>query len=182
MELQPQIAILLTGQAITILALLATNYINRKQSNHLLESELQIRKKVEHLQKQLTLFYGPIYALLKMNGAIVRVRYDPDTQQYTNKVPNELWQDLRDNIVRPNNIAIVKTIKENFYLVTEAEIPSHIISFIMHVEVWARREETGMEQKDYLDNFGFPSEFEEYINETTRQLKAEYDLLVSRKK
>lgn len=106
----------------------------------------------------------------------------PDTKQYTKKVPQELWRGLRDNILIPNNEAIVKIIKSNFHLVEGAEMPQHIITFIVHAEVWTRQEKYGMEQREYLNQFGFPADFQEYILETTNQLKAEYNLLVARKR
>lgn len=181
MDLQSQIGLLIIGQALTILAVLVTNYLNLRNNNRLLENELQIRKRVENLQEQLTRFYGPIYALLRINDAVLRIRYDPDTNQYTDKVPKELWIDIRDSVVVPNNKAMVEIIKGNFHLVEGNDIPLSVIEFIVHAEVWPRQAQYGMEQQEYFKQFCFPMEFKEYIYQTTNQLKEEYNLLVVRK-
>ncbi len=181
MDFQAQIILLISGQILTLLVLLATNYLNRRHSQQLLEGQLQTLKRVEHLQEQITKFYGPIHTLLCVNQAVLKVRFDPETKSFTKKVPDELWHDLRDNILIPNNLTIVEIIKSNFHLIEGAEIPTSIISFIIHAEVWARRHKHGFDKMDYLDSFGFPAEFVEYIRKTTEITKREYDALVERR-
>ena len=180
-NLQNQLTLLIVGQIVTVLILLITNYINRRHASTLLEQEIQTRKRIDHFEQQLTKFYGPIYTILSMNKALLQARFDPETESYTKKVPDDLWRDLRDKIIIPNNQAIVEIIKNNFHLIEGIDIPPHIISFLVHAEVWPLSHKHEFSQEKYFENFRFPPEFMDYIQQTTETLKKEHHTLLERK-
>jgi hypothetical protein len=178
MSLRDSAVLLLTGQAITVMVLIITNYINRHQSQVLLETELQVRKRIEHLEAQLTNLYGPIYALVSVNAALVQLVYSP-TGTLPRKVPENLWSDLRDKIIKPNNQSMVEVLERNFHLMKGIAIPDCVIDFIVHAEVWKRRDQYKLNLDEYVDCFAFPVEFAKYIKATTNQLKKEHQDLVT---
>jgi hypothetical protein len=180
MSFQDSAILLLFGQVITVVVVIITNNLNRRHSQKLLETELQMRKRIEHLEAQLTKLYAPIYALLSINSELLGLTYDPTGNQPAKKVPDDLWKDLRDNIVKPNNQAIVEILKSNFHLLEGTAIPKPVIDFIVHAEVWLRRDKFKLDRDNYLSSFAFPPEFANYIMKTTKNLKEEHQNLVAR--
>lgn len=173
-DLSVQITVLLIGQLITIISLFVTNYITRRQQSLLLNDEIQTRKQIEHLEQQLTKFYGPIAALLSMNRAILQLSPYMTKDSLADEVPEELWHDLRDNIMIPNNRAIVDIVKQSFHLIEGRSVPPHVFDFLVHAEVFSIRKKHGFSKENYLARFKFPVEFERHIDATVVQLKSEY--------
>lgn len=179
MDIQGQIVILLITQILTIISLFLTNYISRRQSAQLLQDEIQTRKRIDHLERQLTEFYGPISALLSINLGILRITYDPKTQTYFKDVPDGFLQELKESVMVPNNLAMVEIIKHNFHLIEGSALPTHVVDFVVHAITWPIYRKHGFERTQYLNRFRFPQEFDEYITATTHRLKAEYLALVA---
>ena len=180
MDIQGQVVILLITQILTIVSLFLTNYISRRQSAQLLQDEIQTRKRIDHLERQLTEFYGPVSALLSINLGILRITYDPKTQTYSKDVPDDFLQELKEGVMIPNNLAIVEIIKHNFHLIEGDTLPTHVVDFVVHAITWPIYKKHGLERARYLSRFRFPQEFDEYITVTTRTLKAEYLALVTK--
>ncbi|WP_374685687.1 hypothetical protein [Promineifilum sp.] len=179
MNIESQITIIIVTQIVTIISLFVTNYISRRQAAQVLQDEIKTRKRIEYLERQLTEFYGPISALLSINKGILKITYDPDTGVYAKDVPPEFLRELKETVMIPNTIAIVEIIKENFHLIDSSIVPSHMVNFVVHAQVWPIYSKHGIERKKYLDRFRFPQEFAEYITATTNTLKAEYLSLVA---
>jgi hypothetical protein len=180
MDIQGQVVILLITQILTIISLFLTNYMSRRQSAQLLQDEIQTRKRIDHLERQLTEFYGPISALLSINLGILRITYDPKTQTYFQDVPDDFLRELKATVMIPNNLAIVEIIKHNFHLIEGSALPPHVVDFVVHAVTWPIYRKHGLERAKYLSRFRFPQEFGEYITATTDTLKAEYLALVTK--
>lgn len=174
MEIQLQVILLIVTQVCTLAAVFFTSWLNRRNSAQLIEQELCTRKRAEYLEEQLFKLYGPISILLHMNKALLKLRFNPETNSYSNAVPETLWQDVRDNVIRPNNFRIVRLLKKNFHLLEGSEIPDSVMRFIVHAEVFALQHKHNLANDAYLRDFRFPVEFEHYILSTTGQLKKEY--------
>jgi hypothetical protein len=174
MESQLQIILVIIAQVFTLAAVFFTSYLNRRNSAQLIEQELCTRKRAEYLEEQLFKLYGPISILLHMNKALLKLRFNPETNSYSNAVPDTLWQDVRDNVIRPNNFRIVRLLKKNFHLLEGSEIPDSVMRFIVHAEVFALQHKHNLANDTYLRDFRFPVEFERYILSTTGRLKKEY--------
>lgn len=180
MNLGIEFYFLLFGQLITIIVVFVSNYLERRRAVFNLQSEVKIKNRVEHLERQLSEFYGPVYILLLINYSLVKLRFDPDVDEYTNLIPEEVWQDLRDNVLVPNNSAIVEIIKSKIHLIESPEIQDCIQQFVVHAEVWKRAIDRQMSRDEYLARFKFPSEFREIIFKTTESLKIEYYSLIGK--
>lgn len=182
MDSQLQIILLIIAQLFTLAAVFFTSYLNRRNSAQLIEQELRTRKRTEYLEEQLFKLYGPISILLHMNKALLKLRFNPETKTFSNAVPEALWQDVRDNVIRPNNFRIVRLLKKNFHLLEGSDIPDSVVRFIVHAEVFAVQHKHNLANETYLKDFSFPVEFEQYIFSTTNRLKKEYLGLVSEDK
>lgn len=180
MNLQTQVFLLLLGQILTIGVLIVTNNINRRHTKKILEDKIQVEKNIDYLEKQLTTFYSPIYSLLKINKEIIKTKWDPETRQDTNKVPEEIWKDLRDCVLIPNNLQIVDLLKKNLHLIEGPEIHECYTSFIVHAEVWPLFCKHNTDFGKYLLNFSYPQEFSDLIFKTTEQLKQDYMTLIKK--
>lgn len=182
MESQTQIILVIIAQIFTLAAVFFTSYLNRRNSVQLIEQELRTRKRAEYLEEQLFKLYGPISILLHMNKALLKLRFNPETNTYSNSVPETLWQDVRDNVIRPNNFRIVRLLKKNYHLLEGSDIPDSVVRFVVHAEVFALQHKHNLANDTYLKDFRFPVEFEQYILSTTNRLKKEYLGLVSEEK
>lgn len=182
MDSQIQIILVIIAQLFTLAAVFITSYLNRRNSAQLIEQELRTRKRTEYLEEQLFKLYGPISILLHMNKALLKLRFNPETNTFSNAVPETLWQDVRDNVIRPNNFRIVRLLKKNFHLLEGSDVPESVVRFIVHAEVFAVQHKHNLANDAYLKDFRFPVEFEGYILSTTSRLKKEYLGLVSEDK
>lgn len=182
MDSQIQIILVIIAQLFTLAAVFITSYLNRRNSAQLIEQELRTRKRTEYLEEQLFKLYGPISILLHMNKALLKLRFNPETNTFSNAVPETLWQDIRDNVIRPNNFRIVRLLKKNFHLLEGSDVPESVVRFIVHAEVFAVQHKHNLANDAYLKDFRFPVEFEGYILSTTSRLKKEYLGLVSEDK
>ncbi|GAP13290.1 hypothetical protein LARV_01043 [Longilinea arvoryzae] len=182
MDNQLQIILVIVAQIFTLAAVFFTSFLNRRNSAQLIEQELRTRKRAEYLEEQLFKLYGPISILLHMNKALLKLRFNLETNTYSNAVPEALWQDVRDNVIRPNNFRIVRLLKKNFHLLEGSDIPDSVMRFIVHAEVFALQHKHNLANETYLKDFRFPVEFEQYIFTTTNKVKKEYLGLVSEDK
>jgi len=179
-DLQYQLYLLLIGQLFTVVLLFLTHYLNKRTTEQTLNSEIRKKKHVDLIEKQLTDFYGPIYILLSINHSILGLRFDSNKGEYTNIVSEEVWHDMRDKIITPNNDEIVKIIRNNIHLIDNSIIHESILKFIIHAEVRKRELDKKMPMEEYLAHYKFPEEFQDLIYTTTKQLKQEHFNLVGK--
>jgi hypothetical protein len=180
MKLQTQLIILIVTQFFTIAVLLITNLVNRRYTAKLLRDKIRIEKNIDYLEKQIRELYSPVYILLKINKEIVKsTRFDPDKGEYNKTVPDEVWKELREKIIIPNNQAILDILKKNIYLLDKGSIDKSFLQFILHAGVYPTAFSFNLKQEDYLLNFTFPSEFSDYIFGTTERLIDEYSAAIS---
>lgn len=180
MSLENQILALLAGQILTIFALLITNKMNRRHTARILRDKIQIEKRVDYLEKQLAEFYSPLYSLLKINEEIIKTHWDVNKKEHTHKVSDEIWLELRDKTLMPNNIRIMEILKKNAHLIEGPIIPDAVSKFIVHAEVWPLTHKYPNNFREYLENFSFPEEFRALIYKSMQDLKKEYYELIQK--
>ena len=168
---------IIISQIFTVVVLLITNYINRRHATRLIEDEVQVRKGVDYLQEQLSKFYGPIFMLLAMNKAVL----DANFGDGIGKIPKEIWEELRDNIMIPNNSTIIDIIKGNFHLMEGTNIPPHVVDFLVNAQVWSLSHKHNIARQKHSNQFRFPPEFSDYISNTTQHLKDKHNELVKKR-
>jgi hypothetical protein len=177
MTLEQQIVLLFISQAILLIALIISNYVNRRNTATLLKDELKIKKHAEYIERQLAEFYGPISSILHAQGELIRTRFDPDTAKHTD-MPDELWQALREEVMIPNAKEIAKIIGNKFHLIEGSEMPQSYRDYIVHAQMWPLRIKLKINSEGYTEKFRFPKDFESEIQGTTKSLKEQYYVLI----
>jgi len=168
-----------TTSVVTVVAFLTRESFSRlldrklEQYKHQLEidikkHELALDAQIEFKEKQLSEFYGPIYALLKRGRTIYKYYQDGKL--------SDIGEYLRKMAVDANN-AIVNIILTKSHLIEGNTIPLSYIHFLTHVEIWHAYLETEFEgvpypQSEFPEAY-YPIEFEKDIYSTTETLKFE---------
>ncbi len=168
-----------TTSVVTVVAFLAREsfaiLLDRKHElyKHQLEldtskHELALEAQIAFKEKQLSEFYGPIYALLKRGRTIYKYVMDGKL--------GDIDEHLRKMAVEANN-AIVNIILTKSHLIEGSVIPNSYIHFLTHVEIWHAYLKTEFQgvpysQSEFPEAY-YPVEFEKDIYLTTEALKFE---------
>ena len=128
--------------------------------------ELTIEAQIEFKEKQLSEFYGPIYALLKRGRTIHKYWMEGKL--------NHIEPQLRKMAANANNM-IVDIILTKSHLIEGKEIPPSFIHFLTHVEIWHAYLETEFKgvpfpQTEFPEAY-YPIEFEKDVYSTAEALK-----------
>ncbi len=175
-----QIILLLVGQGLTLLGLLVSTWLNRRHTTRLYETQISIDKRTDYLEKQLTEFYGPISALLSVQKALLKTRWDPDTRTNTDEITPEMWHSLRDEVMIPNAQAIADIVTSNFHLIEGEVLPDSFLAYLLHARMWSLSVKYNFDHAKYMEKYSFPTEFADEINETAERLKKQYYQLLRR--
>ena len=160
----------------TIIAILGRLYMDKKFETlkHELSltatmRELTLKSQINFKERQLSEYYGPIYARL-MRG----------------KKLDKLWRQGKLERVKPEVLALfvqaneenVQTILNKSDLTVGNELPDSYIDYLVHVAVWdplLRRNppEIPPYEDEGFEDGKFPPEFEESIKKTMEELKRE---------
>lgn len=168
---------------VAVLAYLAKNSIEQNLSNrieevkHLLKvdesrRDALIKSQISFKERQLSEFYGPIYAELK--------RGQPIYGLWTAGRLHEIEKDVCELFVKSND-AITQLLLTKSHLIRGDTIPKSFTDFLTHVAVWhafLRTEHGGipLSVADFPEAY-FPIPFREEIFATTEALKRELDTL-----
>ncbi|MCL4250295.1 MAG: hypothetical protein KJ065_19250 [Anaerolineae bacterium] len=185
MTLQDQMLLLVLGQILTIVVLIASNFLNTRHMQRLYQEEFKteakIKTQVDYLERQLVEFYGPISAILAAQDLLIRQRWNPDTQTYI-EMPEEIWQAIRDEIMIPNAKTIAEIITGKFHLVEGIQVPQSYMDYLAHAYFWPLsvklQDKVDTESRRY---YPFPSAFKADIDSTTNALKSQYYKLIEKR-
>jgi hypothetical protein len=175
------------GLGIVIAGWWITNTLAKRK-----DYQLELKKwKKEHLDSQLSTFYGQIYGILLENDRI-RVQL---TKQIGRKIifrankpltddERKLWLFYVENYFIPNNRKIVNLIKNNSHLLNGFSFPKTFLSFIDYSVGWELLHEQYKKLNiDYPLHYpeNFPREFKTEIVGMVSKLKKQQWELVSLK-
>lgn len=169
-----------TGLVVAIIALLGRVYMDKKFATmeHELRlaaktHELTLRSQIDRKERQLSEFYGPIYARLKRGRRLY-----------------QLWREGKVDRVEADVLALfvqsneqnVETILNGSDLIVGGEIPESYIHYLVHVALWDPflkkdpPEIPPYEEEKFVAGKFLPK-FEDEIFATTETLKKELDKL-----
>jgi hypothetical protein len=123
-----------------LLVLLVTNLVTlykiRKDTKESIKKEIIISKiKIE--RERLEKFYDPIFTTLKSNSAIFN-SYGPQTFPKDNGVleteASEVWKQLVENVIIPNNKKICDTIQQFSHLIDTSDSIDKYLDYSVHSE------------------------------------------------
>jgi hypothetical protein len=137
--------------------------------------ELVLRSQIEYKERQLSEFYGPIYAYLKRGQPIYDLWAVGRLDEIDDSISG-LFTSANDDIVR---IILTKS-----HLIRGPRIPASFTHFLTHVAVWHAYLKTShrgipFSQTEFPEAY-FPTEFEPEIASTTESLKRELDELYAK--
>ncbi|MEM9771994.1 MAG: hypothetical protein AAF889_10455 [Cyanobacteria bacterium P01_D01_bin.73] len=133
----------------------------------LAEADLMFR------QQQLGELYGPLYATLKLNSQLYPLWIDDKL--------SEVNQDVID-LFRQQNDEMVQLLKTKAHLIEGSQFPPEFIEYMTSVTVWGMyctRPDSPYvpEEVAQLEQVQWPKKFEDYVYETTENIKEELDRL-----
>lgn len=140
----------------------------------------------EHIDKQISEFYGPISALLKKQDILFeRILYmfgrsfvfRKDQTQLSQLSENEqkIWVHFVDTYIIPQNKRIVEIIQKNQHLIYKSEVPPCFEKYLDYALGWElldNQKRHGVPNYyEYYYSFNFPKDFKSYINSTLTVLQ-----------
>ena len=148
---------------------------------HFLDVALHARNTVgssslEYRKQQLSEFYGPIYAYLRLNEQLYDIWMSGKLQDVNVEIID---------LFRSQNQRIMEILATKLYLVEGDQLPPSFIRFMTAETLWnlytARRDQPWVpEMVAALPQAKYPEEFDLYIRKTTEQLKKKIDKLHKR--
>jgi hypothetical protein len=181
--------IIIGGLVSTTSVIAATAFILRESFTRLLDKrlemfkhelhleattrELTLKSQIEFKERQLSEFYGPIYARLKRGRTIVRLWKDGKLYP----IDKQFWE-----LARKTNQEIEDIILTKSHLIDGSEIPKSYIQFLTHVPLWhSFLDATGtVPPIDEFPEMYYAEDFENSVYETTERLKKELQSLYER--
>lgn len=132
--------------------------------------ELTLKSQIEFKERQLSEFYGPIYARLKRGRTIVGLWKENKLHSIT----KQFWE-----LARKTNQEIEEIILTKSHLIDGSEIPNSYIQFLTHVPLWhSFLEATGsVPSIQEFPEVYYSEDFEKEIYATTDRLKKELQTL-----
>ncbi|WP_322051534.1 hypothetical protein [Paraburkholderia bannensis] len=152
--------------------------------------QVQRRKeKLERINQQLKLLYGPLYSLSAASGLAwkeFQENYWPDRQTFFSEGrkmrPGDLalWRLWMRSVFQPINEAMCEAIEKNSELLIENDVPTELSELLAHTEVYktviARWD--AEDYSEHLASFNYPSELEAYVNRCFLSLKEQQRKLI----
>jgi hypothetical protein len=142
------------------------------------------RDKLKLVNKRLNQFYGPLYVASKAGDIAYRslLQKQGKTQSFpiTDEEMKE-WMLWMTTIFMPLNDVREKIIIEKAYLIIEEHMPQCLLDFVTHV-VGYKAVLHKWEEGDYSERrstIGWPPEFDVYVKQSYKALKAEQTRLVN---
>jgi len=131
--------------------------------------EIALKSQIDFKERQLSDFYGPIYALLKRGRTII----------YPHLMSGKLLEiepQIKELAIKANH-EISNTILGKSHLIEGSEIPYSYIHFLTHASLWqafieANKKGVTLSENDLPEAY-YPIDFEKNIFQTTEKLKAE---------
>lgn len=176
---------------ITIILALAGYIITHQQQLRLMRRQ----ERLALINKRLDEFYGPLFVSTQA-GQIAFSTYfknaelqqaaqpegDATTDSGLGSYRSPEWRLWVETVLMPLNLISEKVILEKSYLIREEEMPACLLQFVAHVASF-RRILKKWKQGDFSETtvlITFPTEMNEYVARSYRELKREQLLLIER--
>lgn len=155
-----------------------------KTQNKTRLNEIEFQKnmwKKELVDKQISLFYGPISALLREDNIIFHFVLDEMGRQHVfedghhkmsdlSQDDQKRWKHYVDYYKIPTQNKILKIIRENKHLIYKSEIPTSFDRYMKYALGWQFLDDQYRQgipnYYEYYFVYNFPGDFTQYINET----------------
>ena len=135
-------------------------------------------RKVELIEKQLSLFYYPL--LIRLEKDNVTWKMILDKRKGDNSLKEKIGKNIESEVILPNHDEMIQIIEQNSYLCQDESIEKMLVQYIKHVAVYKAIRETGDENTfpmNYDKSLQWPSEFHDSISNNTKQLQRKLDKL-----
>ena len=154
----------------TFFALISLLFSIKAQRDNLqLESRLKTmhevgQEKRQFLNQQLSEFYNPIFTLLSVNRKIYE-RVGPGSQardnaSYSTEDIKNIWRELRQTVVIPNNLRICEIIENKLQLLSDEDVAAPYLEFTVHAHAFKALKSLGGEQYEL---FPIPEDFSNHV-------------------
>ncbi|HEY1768029.1 MAG TPA: hypothetical protein VGG26_10250 [Terracidiphilus sp.] len=152
-------------------------YWNRRESI----AGVARQKRIDFLERQLADFYWPIYLRLQKDNVVWETILDrrPASDPLRQSIAGELDR----KYILPNHEEVVRLIEAGMHLAQcDAKLENALLHYMRHVAIYRALRDTGCFDKDPIAlGEPWPQELFPLIQERTKSLQKEYDLLISRR-
>lgn len=138
------------------------------------------QKRIEFLERQLSLFYWPLYIHLQKNNIVWDHLVNGTSINF--KAKTTVDKQLYQNFFLPNHEAILKLIEANIHLAQpDEELERLLLRFIRHVAVFRAIRDGGLQNTDPVDvGEPWPTELFPAVEQRLRGLQQQYDQEIGR--
>lgn len=158
-------------------------------------NNLRLSQRVERLErvnKQLSEFYGPLFAMAhasQMAWRAFRKKYRPYDGPYFDPIEPLTEDDLKawrlwmETVFMPNNLQMYELINSNADLLIESEMPNCLLEFCAHVNAFKAliKKWSQNDFSEHLPYVTYPRKILlEYTKESFQKLKTEQNFLIGK--
>ena len=129
-------------------------------------------RKIELLEKQLSLFYYPLLIRLEKDNATWRMILDK--RKGDNSLKEKVGKNVESKIILPNHNEMIRIIEQNSYLCQDESIEKMLVQYIKHVAVYTSIRASGDENTfpmNYDKSLIWPGELYNEISSNTKRLQ-----------
>jgi hypothetical protein len=171
------------------LIVLAVGWIVTYYLSRLKDQKLESQKiKLQHLNSQISQFYGPIYSILLENDRIRQLIHKQfgrdaifENGKELTKVEFETWSHYLENYLIPNNRKIINILKDKIHLVQGDSFPSIFrewIDYALGYELYHKQFKDIGREYSFRSISNFPLEFRaEIINIMSQLRKKQFEIV-----
>lgn len=135
-------------------------------------------RKIDFLEKQLSLFYYPVLIRLEKDNVIWELILDK--RKGDGSLKEKIGSNIEKNIILPNHSEIIDIIEKNTYLCQDEEIIDLLVKYIKHISIYNAIRESGDQTTfpmNYDKEYEWPKLFYSMIAKKTKKLQIKLDSL-----
>ena len=138
------------------------------QTRRQTQSQLLL-KRIAVVSEQLTEFYDPLFTMLKINGKCFS-KIGPNTfpqDPYRLETAGKIWNQVRDNVIIPNNIEIAKILRTRSHLIASCDSIDPYLELNEHISMY---EIFADYPNEVYQNFMFPKDITPHVELIRKKL------------
>jgi hypothetical protein len=141
---------------------------------------LSRKKRIDFLERQLSLFYWPIYIQLQKNNVVWE--HLVNGKAFSLSIKQAVDQQLYKSVFLPNHEGLVSIIETNIHLAQpDPKLEALLLRLIRHVSIFKALRDLGHENIDPIAlGEPWPGEIFPAIETRLREIQAEYDREIGR--
>lgn len=161
-----------------VLAAVVAALITYMFNAHLDRQAQRRAARLQFVQDQLRLLYGPLYAITRANETIYAMRAGSGSFQPGDNPGNAAWTAA---VFQPSNLRMRETIELNAHLFETATLPDYVIAFLAHVENWQAILSSAAGAVSQADEIApYPEDFSRRIEEAYLDVARRHTKLVGK--